>query len=219
MLLVNEIFLLNNLSALLPHHFPPILRRLFDKAINDKQFLKQEAKNAIASMEQNDEALFEHNLAGLNELCFDKNVHICELACQSLHNIVMKNKHNLTSLTDTTFSPLIHTLSKCLQGKRAFLKKLAKEMCSEIYTLKGDAAFSSLSQHDVSLIIKAITIPKNESKPSFRDFLALKKKEQIWSLPFVYTKKASQNNHSPQLSPYVLHILIYILSIRLFQDL
>lgn len=58
-----------------------IQRKIFEKAISDKMFLKQEAKNAITSLEKNEEAIFESNLTGLCELCFDKNSNICELAC------------------------------------------------------------------------------------------------------------------------------------------
>lgn len=81
LLLIKEIFQVNKLSALEPENMPIILRKLFDKAISDKMFLKQEAKNSILAMEKNEEALYEYNLAGLSELCFDKNSSICELAC------------------------------------------------------------------------------------------------------------------------------------------
>ncbi|KAL4484562.1 hypothetical protein ABPG74_019739 [Tetrahymena malaccensis] len=179
LLLVKEIFLVNKLSALEPEAVPIILRKLFDKAISDKMFLKQEAKNAILQMEKNDEALFDCNLGGLSELCFDKNASICELACQSLHNIIIQNKHNIDKLSVDAYNNLIATLSKCLEGKRALLKKLAKEMCQAIHQQKGDNAFSSLSQPEQQQIIQAISQPKNDSKPSFRDFLAQKKKDQI----------------------------------------
>ena len=104
-----------------------IIPVICDKAISDKTFIKSEAKTTLKLIEQycaGDVAIF-----ALSTKSSDKNVVICELAFQSLCDLVKQMDNNLQfKITLGGCKALFHTIIKALYGKRAAMKKNAESV-------------------------------------------------------------------------------------------
>ena len=102
-----------------------IVPLICDKAISDLTFIKSEAKIALKSIEKH--CAGDAAILALSEKSFDKNVAICELAFQSLCELVKTMNDNIQhKITLGGCKTLFRTLLRALHGKRTAMKKYAE---------------------------------------------------------------------------------------------
>lgn len=130
MLLIHEIIENNPLGPISTDVLHLMVHKLVERSISEKNFIRSESKAALVSLENKPDALQEGVIFSLCELSQDKNPTIQELAGSSLSAVISNCRNQVSSINNSTYSALVTTTFKCLNGKRMQLKKSAKEIGS-----------------------------------------------------------------------------------------
>jgi hypothetical protein len=183
LLLIREIIQLTNDFTVLQELLLKILPLTLEKAVSEKTFIKTEAKNALKELEKN--GCCDVSIYVLGEKSFDKNSQLCELAMQTLCEIVKNVKENLgAKLTKQGLKILFKTLAKNLEGKRASLKRMSEDAIRNIsgFISKNGALEDylklemELNENEVTLIQAALQEKKNnKTRNELQKFLQEKK--------------------------------------------
>lgn len=189
LILVKEVFAHNQLFfPLILHKQPGIIMDLipiiYEKANNDKVFLKNEAKEAISSLEKNC-PLNEIVLKILANLAQEKNPGISEKAALSLSMIVSSNQEEIikNQIPKELFIFVIKIMGKLLDSNRMSIRKNGEEILA---VLSQNQSFeelldSSLDKKEKDLVLRIMEEKKKGSaknKESLKDFLSKKKQEK-----------------------------------------
>lgn len=189
LILVKEVFAYNQLFfPLILHKQPEIIMDLipiiYEKANNDKVFLKNEAKEAISSLEKNC-PLNEIVLKILANLAQEKNPGISEKAALSLSMIVSSNQEEIikNQIPKELFIFVLKIMGKLLDSNRMSIRKNGEEILA---ILSQNQSFeeildSSLEKKEKDLVLRIVEEKKKGSaknKESLKDFLSKKKQEK-----------------------------------------
>lgn len=190
LILVKEIWEYNDSFFLfIPQKAPKSLEEvipvIYEKANNDKAFLKNEAKEAILQFEKKC-PLDENVLKIILALTQEKNAGISEKASNSLVNIIRIRQEeflqNQVSKENIFF--LIKVMSNLLDSNRMLIKKHGEEillMLAKIETF--DALLeNTLEKQEKEKVLKTLedkTKAAGKIKESFKDFISKKKKENL----------------------------------------
>ena len=170
LLFIKELIHYSNENSPSEELISKVLPLILDKAVSDKGFIKNEAKNVIKEFEKN--GCWDVTINILGEKSFDKNPNVCELSVRTLLELVKNVKENLTQrLTKNALKIMFKTLAKNLEGKRALLKKMSEETLKNIlgYVSKNGSTMEDylkyemeLGLSDINLIQKALQDKKNK---------------------------------------------------------
>lgn len=155
---------------------------LVDKSISDKAFIKTEAKKVLKELETY--CADDVTIVALSHKCFDKNVIICEIAFQTLTDLIKHLGDNLQyRLTLGGCKTLFKTILKALEGKRMIMKKCAESLWLHLKQILGSACDIEsflevkicLSKADIAMLMR-ISPPKIAApRPNFQNFVKERK--------------------------------------------
>lgn len=188
LILVKEIFEYNGSFFLfIPQKDPKSLEELipviYEKANNDKAFLKNEAKEAILQLEKKC-PLDENVLRIILGLTQEKNSGISEKASCSLVNIIRERQEEIlqgqTSKENIFF--LIKVMSNLLESNRMLIKKHGEEILLILSKIETFDVFleNTLGNQEKTKILKTLedkTKAAGKIKESFKDFISKKKQD------------------------------------------
>ncbi|KRX08701.1 Armadillo-type fold [Pseudocohnilembus persalinus] len=170
--LIREIFQLSPINSFSESSLQLMIVKIFEKANFDKHFLRKEANFAVECLEKNEASLHPEVIKNLCLLNFDKNAQLCEMACQSLSNILKQNRENLKQIKNwEVLNTLVKTLAKNLEGKRAKLKNTSKELCQFLNANLNESIFESLNSEEKKLVKSCLQEKKDNRSRNFKDFL------------------------------------------------
>lgn len=187
LMLVKEIFIFNenflrNVLECNPELLSEIIPLIYEKANNDKAFLKTEAKEAIQALENN-APLNESLLKMLLVLTQEKNFGISEKAAESLGFLInLRAEEILTRKNEKDlYNLIVRILAKLLDSGRMAIKKQGEEilklmMKTEDFEMRLNDV---LEKRERDLVIGVIEAKKRmgagKGKESLKDFLSKKK--------------------------------------------
>ena len=187
LILIKEIFTYNLkflpiIASKEPRILSDLLPLIYEKANNDKAFLKSEAKEAVKSFEKNG-VLDENILKILLALTQEKNAGISEKASESLAIIITsKEPEILNSQTNKeVYASVLRISARLLDSNRSAIKKQGDEILGLLS--KGVDFEKSLDEllekKEKDVVILALEARKKagsgKNKESLKDFLSKKK--------------------------------------------
>ena len=187
LILIKEVFnynpkFLTMIAFNAPDLFSDLIPLLYEKANNDKAFLKNEAKDALKALEKSC-PLHDSILKILFGLSQEKSMGIAEKAGESLNAIINLKADEILSknIGKETYALLIKITAKLLDSSRMPIKKQGNEilglmMRTEDFEI-GIEEF--LEKKEMDLVVLAIENKKKagvgKSKESLKDFISKKK--------------------------------------------
>jgi len=176
LLLIQEVFRQNNKNLSLEFYsqFIPVI---FQKAISDKGFIKEEALKCIKILEQI--SYLEKMLPAISLLLADKRPVINEMGSNFLLTVASAQGFGLTFSKPDVSQLFFKILLDILEGKRMQLIKAGQQILKGLQNKLGEPellkqASSSLSKEDFAAFEKHFKVAPEKPVLTFKEFLKSK---------------------------------------------